>query len=82
MAGMNDLLLRALARRGTGRTPVWFMRQAGRCLPRYREIRERRGFLDIVPSRITPEHIDESRDVFPLEFLDLRFAHVTVYGEA
>lgn len=48
MAAMNDLLLRALARRPVERTPVWFMRQAGRCLPRYRELRETRGFLDLV----------------------------------
>lgn len=45
---MNDLLLRALRREATGRTPVWFMRQAGRCLPRYREIRAEKSFLDLV----------------------------------
>lgn len=45
---MSDLLLRALARQPVERTPVWFMRQAGRCLPGYREIRRERGFLDLV----------------------------------
>lgn len=45
---MNDLLLRALRREPTERTPVWFMRQAGRCLPRYREIRAERSFLELV----------------------------------
>lgn len=34
------------------RTPVWFMRQAGRSLPEYRALRERYGMLDLVR---TPE---------------------------
>src|SRR5262245_14812085 len=33
-------------------TPVWFMRQAGRCLPEYRAVRAQHGMLDIVR---TPE---------------------------
>ena len=39
----NDLLLRALLREKTERTPVWIMRQAGRYLPEYREVRARAG---------------------------------------
>ena len=34
------------------RTPVWFMRQAGRSLPEYRAIRERHGFFEVAH---TPE---------------------------
>jgi uroporphyrinogen decarboxylase len=34
------------------RTPVWFMRQAGRSLPEYRAIRERRSFFEVAH---TPE---------------------------
>jgi uroporphyrinogen decarboxylase len=34
------------------RTPVWFMRQAGRSLPEYRALRERHGMFDIIR---TPE---------------------------
>ncbi|MEK7710929.1 MAG: uroporphyrinogen decarboxylase [Planctomycetota bacterium] len=37
----NDLVLRAARRERTERTPVWLMRQAGRCDPEYRRIRER-----------------------------------------
>ena len=60
----NDRLLRALRREPVDRTPVWFMRQAGRTLPRYREIRARRGFLDIVKD---PEAAAEVT-ALPLEY--------------
>jgi uroporphyrinogen decarboxylase len=44
----NDLLLRALAREPVPRTPVWIMRQAGRYLPEYREVRAQAGdFLSL-----------------------------------
>lgn len=38
---MNNRLLDALACKNEGRPPVWLMRQAGRCLPDYRALRER-----------------------------------------
>ena len=39
----NDLLLRALLREPTAQTPIWIMRQAGRYLPEYREVRAEAG---------------------------------------
>lgn len=49
----NDLLLKALLREKTPRTPLWIMRQAGRYLPEYRETRARAGsFIQLMS---TPE---------------------------
>jgi uroporphyrinogen decarboxylase len=48
----EPLLVRAARREPVERTPVWFMRQAGRSLPEYRAIRERHSFFEVAG---TPE---------------------------
>src|SRR5689334_3857549 len=44
---MNELLISASRRQPVTRTPVWMMRQAGRYLKEYREIRRKVSFLEL-----------------------------------
>jgi len=46
-APMNSRFLEACRRRPTDVRPVWFMRQAGRYLKQYRDIRAKAGILEI-----------------------------------
>lgn len=52
----NDLLLRALKGETVERPPVWMMRQAGRYLPEYMELRKKYTFFERVE---TPELASE-----------------------
>ncbi|MDE1761822.1 MAG: uroporphyrinogen decarboxylase [Candidatus Micrarchaeota archaeon] len=49
---MNDSLIKACRLKRAKHTPIWIMRQAGRYLPEYRELRKRRSLMQIFE---TPE---------------------------
>src|SRR5271154_5566324 len=59
----NDIFLKACRSEPTDRIPVWFMRQAGRSLPGYRELRKKYDVLTLartpeLAARISLEPID------------------------
>ncbi len=51
------IFIDACFKKQTPRTPIWMMRQAGRCLPEYREVRKKVG--DFITMTKTPEIVCE-----------------------
>src|ERR1700726_3016332 len=47
MSAPNSLFVRACKSQPVERTPVWFMRQAGRYMPEYRALRKQHSLLEI-----------------------------------
>ena len=79
----NDLLLRAARGQKIERTPVWLMRQAGRILPEYRQIRNAlSGFKELVE---TP-HLAAEVTLQPVDILNVDaaiiFSDILVVPEA
>ncbi|MGH7667463.1 MAG: uroporphyrinogen decarboxylase [Candidatus Dormibacteria bacterium] len=72
MTGGADRFLAATRRQPSDATPVWFMRQAGRSLPRYRELRERFGFLELA----TNSELSADITCLPVEILGVDAAVV------
>lgn len=64
-AGSAQRLLAACRRQPVDTTPIWFMRQAGRCFPEYRALRER---YDIISIQKKPE-LSAKVSLLPVEQL-------------
>src|ERR1700674_2894633 len=57
MSAPNSLFVRAAKTRPTERTPVWFMRQAGRYMPEYRAVRKQYSLIEICPKPEGAAHV-------------------------
>lgn len=79
----NDLLLKCLAHEKVERPPVWIMRQAGRILPEYRQLRSQ--FPNFKTFIKTPNAVKEAT-LQPLNILDvdscILFSDILVIPEA
>ena len=65
---MNDILKTCIVERETSYTPIWFMRQAGRYLPEFREIRKQNP--DFIKLCLNPNLVNEIT-LQPLKKFDL-----------
>ncbi len=78
----NDLFIKAANSQQTERPPVWFMRQAGRFMPEYWEIKNKYSFLEMCK---TPE-IAADVTMLPVDLLGIDaailFSDILVTAEA
>lgn len=67
----NDRIIRALLRQPVDRTPVWIMRQAGRYLPEFRQLRAKQpNFIEFCKTpTLTVEATLQPLNRFPLDAL-------------
>src|SRR2546421_8211075 len=96
MSAPNSLFVRAAKAHPTERTPVWFMRQAGRYMPEYRAVRKRYSLIEIckkpeVAAQVTIEAAEilkvDAAIIFadlllPLEVMGLPFHFIGGEGPA
>jgi uroporphyrinogen decarboxylase len=79
---MEPLLVRSLKQQKVERPPVWIMRQAGRYLSEYRQLREAHSFLDLCK---TPE-LAAQVTLLPIQSLDpdaaIIFSDILLIGES
>jgi uroporphyrinogen decarboxylase len=73
---VNDRFLKACRRQPVDKTPVWFMRQAGRYMSEYRALRQRYSLLDICRSpelavAVTLQPVDATEVDAAILFSDL-----------
>jgi uroporphyrinogen decarboxylase len=78
----NDRILRTARGETTDRTPVWMMRQAGRYLPEYRDVRAEHDFFEVVETpELAAEVTIQPVERFPLDAAIL-FCDIMVVPEA
>src|SRR5882762_8962768 len=76
MSAPNSLFVRAAKAQPTERTPVWFMRQAGRYMPEYRAVRKQYSLIEIckkpeVAAQVTIEAAERLKVDAAIIFADL-----------
>jgi uroporphyrinogen decarboxylase len=65
---MNDRIQKAIRREKVDATPIWFMRQAGRSLPRYRAARAEAGMFEVLQDPAAAAEITAMPlDYFPVD---------------
>ena len=79
---MKDILLRALKGEVTERPPVWLMRQAGRYMPQYQEMRAKHSLWRLFHDPCLAAEVT----LFPIQLLDvdaaILFSDILVLAEA
>src|SRR5690348_16767444 len=94
MSAPNSIFVRACKSQPVDRTPVWFMRQAGRYMPEYRLVRKQHSLLEIckkpaLAAQVTIEAAEilgvDAAIIFadlllPLEVMGLNFRFETGEG--